>query len=125
MTTQNMLENKWVLIVDNEALIAFDLERVALEAGARGCVFARSAETLALLGESGTQFDFIIADLSSFEKDQIEMAFDLSEKTPILGLATTRQNLPKRPRNGGFVVVEKPFSDDDLIEAFEILCQPH
>jgi CheY-like chemotaxis protein len=113
------LSGKRCLVIDDEFLIALDIQQTLESAGARVTCIGDADEALAAL-TGGTQFDVAVLDLklSGFSRDSTSVAALLTERgVPFDFLTALRagnelaQNFPHAPR------VEKPYQVALLMDA--------
>lgn len=112
-----LLKGRRVLIMEDEVLIALDLELVCRDLGADDVTIARMLDDVAA-DEPAAAFDMAILDLTLAGRSTVEFACRLRERrTPFI--FTTGYSDPERlPEHLSDVpVVGKPFSSDTLVGA--------
>jgi CheY-like chemotaxis protein len=117
--TTAFIAGKHCLVIDDEFLIALDIQQTLEAAGAAvTCIGDADAALAALTG--GGRFDFAILDikLSDFTRDSTSIASVLTERgTPFVFLTGMRadnemaKGFPQAP------LVEKPYQVETLMEA--------
>ena len=120
-----MLSGRTVLVVEEEFLIALDLQRM-LEAQAAGpALFARSWNEAAALRDRWEELGLAIVEFRTGETQAIELAADLrSAGVPVVictSDAAQRRGLPALP---GVPVVTKPILETDLARAIGLALAP-
>lgn len=111
-----LLKGRRVLIMEDEVLIALDLELVCRDLGADDVTIARMLDDVA--ADEPAAFDMAILDLTLAGRSTVEFACRLRERrTPFI--FTTGYSDPERlPEHLSDVpVVGKPFSSDTLVGA--------
>ncbi len=113
-----MLAGKRVLIIEDEFLIALDMERVVVEAGAQEAVLARNFDEAAALGDGIAGFDLVIMHPPSANGDRHPAVIDkiVSDGSGIVVCSAFR-GLVNGTGLEGHVFLDKPFADDDLLAA--------
>ena len=114
------LSGKRCLLLENELLIALDIEQILQAAGAAGVVSFADADHAMTALRSGARFDVAILDVllggASRTSDDVARALQL-QKTPFVFLTGMRdasaqaRNFPAAP------VVHKPFVPELLLTA--------
>ena len=107
-----------VLILEDEILIALDLEQVCRDFGADEVIVARSLDEIAAEGPAGAAFDVAVLDLMLGGRSTIDFASDLFAKGIPFVFATSygdaEQLLAHLP---DVQIVDKPFSSEALVGA--------
>jgi DNA-binding NtrC family response regulator len=113
-----VLTGQRLLIVEDEFLIALDMQRTLEAAGAKETVLARTFDEAAALGETLSQFDLVILPPPS-EGDRHR----LLDKVTSAGLAVVVCSGFRGARSGhpfgDAEFLDKPFADEDLLAACE------
>lgn len=113
-----MLVGQRLLIVEDEFLIALDMQRTLEAAGAKDTVLARNLEEAATLGEALADFDLVILPPPSAGDHH-----GLLDKIASAGLAIVVCSGFRGERSGhpfgDAEFVDKPFADDELVAACE------
>lgn len=115
-------DGKRVLIVEDEALVAFTIEEALCSAGFEVCGIAdRPAEALALALEHGPELAVVDVRLAA-GGDGIELAHALAELGPTLILFATGNPAEVRRRaRVGHGCLAKPFDGAWLIAALQMI----
>ena len=117
-----MLGGLSVLLLEDEFLIAMDVEQSCLDHGAGQVVIARTVEE-AEQALARAQFDAAIVDLMLAGTSTLPFAAGLASRAiPFIfasGYSDTQELERAFP---GVAVVAKPYAGDDLIEALAIAC---
>ena len=112
-----MLSGERLLIVEEEFLIALDIQRVLEDANARQSTFARNFAEVAALGGRLDDFDLAIVNAPRPQSSEQEVA----ESLLAAGLAVVICSaFPEQLDNTPLAAAEfvgKPFSDEALLEA--------
>jgi CheY-like chemotaxis protein len=107
-----------ILVIEDEFLIALDLQRILEELGAGEVVLANTqARAEAALAQNGA-FDLAIADLRIGDHDIQPFVADLAKRGIPLLLATGSE--PTVPK-GRAAVIRKPYSDSQIVEALQAI----
>lgn len=112
-----MLSGERLLIVEEEFLIALDIQRVLEDAHAAKAVFARNYKELAALEPRFAEFDLAIVTppkLGTSEKLLLER---LAQSGPALVICSANHVSAGEGELAGAGIVYKPFSDDELLDA--------
>lgn len=113
-----MLVGQRLLIVEDEFLIALDMQRTLEAAGAKETILARNFEEGAVLGDALSNFDLVIMPPPS-EGDHHR----LLDRIVSAGLAIVVCSGFRGARSGhpfgDAEFVDKPFADDELVAACE------
>ncbi|RUT34894.1 response regulator [Arsenicitalea aurantiaca] len=111
-----MLNGRSVLIIEQEFLIALDIQRILEQAETGRTVFARSLEEAARLEGEWSAFDIAIIDTPHDDMDAHAMADALRSRG--VGVVVSTGDLALRRRLSPEVpVVVKPFNEADLLGA--------
>lgn len=113
-----MLAGQRLLIVEDEFLIALDMQHALEAAGARDAVLARNFEEAAALGDDIDGYDLVILPPPGAELHRA-----VSERILSAGLAVVVCSGFRGSIAGGPLAdaefLDKPFADDDLVAACE------
>lgn len=113
-----MLAGKRVLIIEEEFLIALDMQRVVESAGAGESVLARSFAEAAALGDGIEGFDLVIMHPPSPEDDGHPAVLDrIDSAGAAVVVCSAFQGLVSGTRLEHRVFLGKPFADEDLVAA--------
>lgn len=113
-----MLSGKSVLIVEDAALIAVDIETMLDELGATHIVTAGGGETAAPRRFSGDPFHLAIVDIRTAANIGGNITADLDRLgVPVVFLTTDAEGNGLPPFEGGHAVVLKPFTYEDICAA--------
>jgi len=115
-----VLAGKSCLVVDDEMLIALDIEQILLAAGAANVICLASAEEALASLRSGSRFDVAVLDilLRGVTRDSFSLAAALQLlKTPFVFLTGMRGADLRAGKFPDVPVVEKPYQPALLIEA--------
>ena len=112
-----MLSGERLLIVEEESLIAMDIQRVLQGANAQTAVFARNFGEVASMGDRLGEFDLAIVNPP--KRDQSDLA--VAQRIVASGIAVVvcsafGKDLGDTPLAAA-EFVGKPFSDEALLEA--------
>lgn len=112
-----MLSGERLLIVEEEFLIALDIQRVLEGANASHTVFARNYKELAALEQRFRDFDLAIITPPRPGTVEQAVAGQLAAAGPaIVVCSAAPPNLEHTGLNDA-EIISKPFSDDDLLQA--------
>lgn len=115
---ENPLEGMRVLVMEDEFLIAMDVEELCREHGAREVVLARSLDDLPLDLPDGLGFDAAILDVMVAGRSTLELAQALVERRIPFVFATGYAGADALfEAVAGIEVVEKPYAGEALIAA--------
>jgi CheY-like chemotaxis protein len=118
------LNGKRCLVLDDEYLIALDIQQILEAAGAAGVICVSSVGHALEAMNKGSKFDLAVLDfkLDNTDVSSLAVAVLLSERgTPFIFLSGAR---PDEIRAGSFAhvpVVEKPYQAAILIEAVRLV----
>ena len=119
-----------ILIVDDEEEMRDTLERVLAAAGYRVVTASNGAEVSSILAQ--VHVDLVMTDLLMPEKDGTEVIAELRKKhpnTPIVAMSgggrMPRGDYLKIARMfGAHAILEKPFTNEQLLSTIELLLPP-
>lgn len=107
-----------VLILEDEVLIAMDLELVCRELGAADVAVARTLDEAEAAVSGGTGFDAAVLDIMVAGRSTIEFATRLFTRGVPVVFATGYSDAERLVEAlAGVQIVDKPFSRDMLVEA--------
>ena len=112
-----MLSGKRLLVLEDEFIIALDIQRIVEEAGARQSVLARSYEEVAELSSRYSDFDLAIVSVPRPATADAEIASRLAAAGVALVVCTGNPAALAGTPLAGAQIVDKPFSDDELVAA--------
>jgi DNA-binding LytR/AlgR family response regulator len=113
-----MLDGKRILIVEDQFLIALDIQRVLEAAHAGRMIFARTVAEAQSLADRWPDFDLAVVQIARGDKDALALAGRLQAAGAAVVVTTANPALPFAgftPPPGTLLI--KPFGDDDLIAA--------
>ncbi len=114
-----MLEGLRILVLEDEFLIAMDVEQLCREHGAVDVALARNLEEAG----DGTNFDAAIVDMLLDGVSTLDFAARLKEAgKPFVFASGYTDNGEVAKRFPGVTMVGKPYSGNDLIEAVAAAC---
>ena len=117
-----LLDGLFVLLLEDEFLIAMDVEQICRDHGAREVVVARTLEE-AEQALAGARFDAAIVDLMLAGVSTLPFAAILQERAvPFIfasGYSDTQELTRAFP---GTAVIAKPYAGNDLVEALATAC---
>jgi FOG: CheY-like receiver len=120
-----MLEGLSVLLLEDEFLIAMDVEQSCRDHGADTVVIARTVEE-AEQALAATRFDGAIVDLMLAGTSTLPFAADLASRAVPFIFASGYSDSQELARAfPGVPVVTKPYAGDDLIQALAMACGRH
>jgi CheY-like chemotaxis protein len=117
--TQAFLAGKRCLVLDDEFLIALDLQEILQGANAIVTSFGNAADAMAALG-GGARFDLAVLDIRLEEApvDCMAIAALLDARgTPFIFLTGLRVDNPYAQKFPAAPVVEKPYQAQTLMDA--------
>lgn len=107
-----------VLILEDEILIALDLEQVCRDSGAEEVILARTLDEIDAEGPAGAAFDVAVLDLMVGGRSTIDFATDLFAKGIPFVFATSYGDAERLLAHlPGVQIVDKPFSSEALVGA--------
>lgn len=113
-----MLSGKSVLVVEDAALIAVDIETMLDELGAVRIVTAGGGETASTMQLSGAPFDLAIIDIRTASGLGGNLTGELDRLAiPVVFLTTDPEENSAPPFDGEHAVVLKPFTYEDMCAA--------
>jgi CheY-like chemotaxis protein len=114
-----MLEGLKILVLEDEFLIAMDVEQLCREHGAVDVALARNLEEAG----DGSDFDAAIVDMLLDGVSTLDFAARLQQAgTPFVFASGYTDNGEVAKRFPGVILVGKPYSGNDLIEAVAAAC---
>jgi CheY-like chemotaxis protein len=120
-----MLSGKRILIIEEEFLIALDIQRILEAAGTAQTVFARSVAEAESLQGRWSEFDLVLVEMSYNDKGGLALAQQIiGNGVPV---AVTSSDIACRrsiPALAGVPVVLKPFEESDLLAACSAALMP-
>jgi DNA-binding NtrC family response regulator len=121
------LAGKSVLIIEDEALIAFSVESCLLDAGATIVKIANSIAAAQSTLDDGMPFDAAIVDLHLVDGNASPLIQILSEREiPVVISTGDEIDLEHPALSTAVAILQKPHTDSDLIEAIvEWSVPPH
>jgi len=121
------LARKSVLIIEDEALIALSVETCLLDAGAAIVKIANSIASAQSALDEGIPFDAAIVDLRLADGNASSLIQVLSEREiPVVISTGDEIDLEHPALSKAVAIIQKPHSDNDLIEAIvESSVPPH
>jgi two-component system, response regulator PdtaR len=114
------------LVLEDEFLIALDLQDILEEAGATVTCLSNVAEALAAL-DSGAKFDFALLDvhLGGAALTSFSVAAALTErKIPFIFLTGVRRDAPQMSAYPDAPMLEKPYQRAALLDVIRSLLAP-
>lgn len=112
-----MLSGERLLIVEEEFLIALDIQRVLEDAHAAKAVFARNYKELAALEPRFAEFDLAIVTPPKPGTSESLLLKRLAGSGPALVICSANHVSAGEDELAGAGIVYKPFSDDELLDA--------
>ena len=114
-----ILEGLRILVLEDEFLIAMDVEQLCRDHGALDVAVARSLEEIA----DGLAFDAAIVDVLLGGVSTFDFAARLSESgKPFVFASGYSDNAEVTRRFPGVAMIGKPYSGNDLVEAVAAAC---
>ena len=118
--SSNLLAGLTVLVLEDEFLIAMDIEHLCLEQGAAAVIIAQTLEEAA----TAPAFDAAIVDLMLATHSTLDFAADLARRgVPFLFASGYGDHDELAKRFPGVTVVAKPYAGNELIEALAAACR--
>jgi DNA-binding response OmpR family regulator len=106
-----------ILIVEEEFLIAFDIQRILESAKATQTVFARSAEEALRLGQALAGFQLAIIEMQPGNPSFIALYNALHAQNVAVVVSTSNSSYRRKlPGIETAHVVSKPFSEAELLD---------
>jgi CheY-like chemotaxis protein len=115
-----LLSGRCVLIVEDEFLIALDIQRLVEEAGARETVVATNLSDADGVMGSDRTIDLAIVDLRLGNEDAWPLVEDL-KRLAIPLVITSGLNPGELEVSGSVAIVPKPYSDEEFALALRSL----
>ena len=116
-----MLTGQTVLIVEEEFLIALDIQRVLEDRNVGQCVCARSVAEALSLRERWPDYQLAIVEFRADQPDSIELLRGLTAAGIRLIITTADHALHAGiPNAPGAPVLVKPFPEADLVSAITL-----
>jgi DNA-binding NtrC family response regulator len=112
-----MLSGERLLIVEEEFLIALDIQRVLEDAHAAKAVFARNYKELTALERRFAEFDLAIVTPPKPGTSDAMLLERLAQSGPALVICSATHVRASEGNLASAEIVYKPFSDDDLLDA--------
>lgn len=116
MEIANPLDNISVLIVENEFLLAINLEAIMREAGARKVEMAATVADASVLIESGS-FDAAILDIRLMDGDSLPLAAKLVAQDVPVVIHSGHSNLGHSELVPEAIFLPKPSTPPEIIQA--------
>ncbi len=114
-----LLDALKILVLEDEFLIAMDVEQLCLDHGAAAVSVARSLEDV----EDGLDFDAAVVDLFLGGVSTLDFAEQLqADGKPFVFASGYTENAEVASRFPGVALVAKPYSGNDLVEAIARAC---
>lgn len=114
-----MLSGKRLLILEDEFIIALDIQRIVEDAGARQSVLARNYEEVAALSGRYGEFDLAIVAVPRRDTADGDIAGRLAAAGVAIVVCTGSPGALAATPLAGAEIVDKPFSDEELLAACE------
>ena len=112
-----MLSGERLLIVEDDFLIALDIQRVLEGANAQRAVFARNYSEVAAMGDRLGDFDLAIVNPPDTNPGDLAVAERIAAvRIAVVVCSAFRRDLSGTPFAAA-EFVDKPFADGDLLEA--------
>lgn len=112
-----MLSSQRLLIIEDEFLIALEIQRILGDANASSTVFVRDFREAAAIVEQFGEFDLAIINPPLEDSHESVLAAKLAAAGPAIVICTAAPvELAGTPLEVA-EVVRKPFADDDLLAA--------
>ncbi len=119
----NLLDGLTILLLEDEFLIAMDVEQICRDHGARDVVIARTVQE-AHGAVSGSTFDAAIVDMMLGGTSTLEFAEQLQGRGMPFIFASGYADAPALARSFPSVpVVAKPYAGNDLMDALASVCR--
>ncbi len=115
------LAGQTVLIVEDEFLIAVDVQRIVEDAGAAHVILANSTAKARELLHTAARIDICILDLKLGEEDALPLTAELTELGIPFVVAT---GFDRKGTLDGLIVVQKPYHDADVLRALRQVRPP-
>lgn len=118
--TAHMLSGMRCLILEDEFLIALDLQEIFQAAGAASVTCLADADSALQALRDGTKFDFAVLDvyLGGATRTSFSVAAALAmQRTPFVFLTGTRRDTTVASGYADVPMIEKPYQQKLIIEA--------
>jgi len=112
-----MLNGQSILVIEEEFLVALDIQRILESAEAGQLVFARSVAEAHDFSARWPEFSMAIISMGAQQDGAIALAQALSAQQTALVLTTTVPPQTGLPGLDGAAMVAKPFAEDELLTA--------
>ncbi|HEX4298884.1 MAG TPA: hypothetical protein VHZ56_12765 [Devosia sp.] len=112
-----MLLGERVLIVEDEFLIALDIQRILETAHPRRTVFARNFAEVAALGAGLADFDLAIISPPGPDPAERSVVDRLAATGAAIVVCTASRARLAGTAIADAIIVDKPFADDHLLDA--------
>lgn len=113
-----LLKGRRVLVMEDEILIALDLEQICRDLGADDVTTVRGLDDVAAAGTAGAAFDVVVLDLMLAGRSTVEFARGLREKGIPFVFTTGYSDVEGVLEHlAGVPIVDKPFSSAALAMA--------
>lgn len=117
MDIDNLLGGRDVLVVEDELLIALDVERIVLDCGAMACQIVRGVPALELFIDDHNASNIVIVDERSFHRDPSVFTALIESFGAAIVLTTSRERPQQLIGNARVSIVQKPFVSTDIVTA--------
>jgi CheY-like chemotaxis protein len=119
----NLLDGLTILLLEDEFLIAMDVEQICRDHGAHDVVIARTVDEAHAVA-TGSHFDAAIVDMMLAGSSTLEFADVLKSRGVPFIFASGYADAPALARNFPSVpVVAKPYGGSDLMDALASACR--
>ncbi len=114
------MNNKKILVIDDEAIVRVSCERVLKPEGYHVVVTPKGTEAIGML--ENEQFDLVLTDLKMPDMDGLEVLKTIKSKWPdmiviiITGYGTISTAV-QAMKLGAYEYIEKPFTPEDILNA--------
>ena len=106
------LSGRTILVVEDEFLIATDIQRVVEDAGALHAILANSTAAVRNILAAGTRIDVCVLDLKLGSENGLSLAEEFRNRCiPVVVVSGFDAGAGSR----GIVVIQKPFRDAELV----------
>lgn len=112
-----MLRAERLLIIEEQFLIALDIQRIVEEANARQTVFARNFDEAAALVDRFGEFDLAIVTPPRLGTSDTLVAEHLAASVPAIVVCSAGRFDARGTPFANAEIVNKPFLEDDLLAA--------
>ncbi len=114
-----MLTGQRALIVEDEFLIAFEIQRILENANVASSVTARTVEEAMSLAHDWRNFHLAVVEFPFQSADARALARGLANAGVKLIISSTDSHHAEIPGLEQWPVVKKPFSEDELLAAYQ------